>query len=72
MTVRVARITRALLAKGFREFENNHTHYVLYVDGASTHVRTKVSHGEREADDWLMAQMAKQLHLTKKLFLALV
>lgn len=64
--VRVSRIANALLAKGFEAYESHHTMYRLVVGGKTTSIRTRISHGERQADDWLLAQIARQLHLSKR------
>jgi predicted RNA binding protein YcfA (HicA-like mRNA interferase family) len=61
-----------LKRKGFTLDEGDHTFYRLFVDGKNTGIRTKISHGEREIHDGLLAQMAKQTKLVKKEFLELV
>lgn len=65
-------ITAALLAKGFTLREGDHHFYSLVVGGKKTGIFTKVSHGEKEVGDSLLAQMAKQTKLVKKDFLDLV
>lgn len=61
-----------LKRKGFTPDEGDHTFYRLFVDGKNTGIRTKISHGEKEIHDGLLAQMAKQTKLVKKEFLELV
>lgn len=58
-------IDRALRAKGFRRAESHHTMYVLYRAGLKTPIRTKVSHSRDEYGDSLLAQMARQLSLSR-------
>jgi hypothetical protein len=64
--LRVPRITHALRKKGFEAYESHHLMYWLVVEGRKTAIRTRISHGERKVDDWLLGQMAKQLHLSKQ------
>ena len=61
-----------LKRKGFTPGEGDHTFYRLFVDGKNTGIRTKISHGEKEIHDGLLAQMAKQTKLVKKEFLELI
>lgn len=60
-----------LIKKGFVVDEGDHTFYRLFVDGKNTGIRTKISHGEKDIHDGLLAQMAKQTKLAKKEFLDL-
>lgn len=50
----------------------DHAFYRLLVEGRNTGIRTKISHGEKELSDNLLAQMARQTCLVKKEFLDLV
>jgi predicted RNA binding protein YcfA (HicA-like mRNA interferase family) len=69
MTVLRSRdVIRGLTKKGFQSVEGDHTHFILYVNGKKTSVRTKVSHGTREIDDFLISAMASQLKIDKKGF----
>jgi len=52
--------------KGFRADDGDHTFVRLFVDGKNTGIRTKISHGEKEIHDGLLAQMARQTRLVKK------
>ena len=61
-----------LTRKGFRGRENDHTYLHLFVDGRKTVVYTKVSHGEKQIGDKLLAVMARQLNLSKREFLDLI
>ena len=64
-------IDSALCKKGFqRETDGDHIRYVL----SGTDVKTKVSHGAMgdTIGANLISRMARQLHLTKKQFLALI
>jgi hypothetical protein len=65
-SVRVASIVAALLRKGFVEERRDHKYFLFHVDGKKTSVFTFISHGEREANDWLLGQIARQLSLTKR------
>ena len=65
-------VSAGLVGKGFVVREGDHHFYSLVVGGMKTGIFTKVSHGEREIGDNLLAQMAKQTKLVKKDFLDLV
>jgi len=71
-TMKVRDILTGLNKKGFLQGESDHTHLILHVNGKKTDVRTKVSHGAREIDDYLIGMMSKQLHLDKNDFKNLV
>jgi predicted RNA binding protein YcfA (HicA-like mRNA interferase family) len=60
-----AEVEKSLLNKGFEAGGGDH-HYFFYYSkaGKKTIVRTKTSHGAREIDDNLLAQMAKQCKLS--------
>lgn len=62
------KIHASLLKKGFVEDETHHHMFWLMVDGKRSRVRTRYSHGERECNDWVQGQMAKQLCLSRKEF----
>jgi len=55
---------KALLKKGFNRHETHHTMLCLVVEGKKTSIRTRISHGQSKADDWLLRKIAKQLHLS--------
>ena len=60
------------MCKGFCKKETDHTKFHLYVDGKRTEIYTKISHGEVEIHDPLIASMAREIRLSKSQFLALV
>ncbi len=62
-------INNALLSKGFRKHENDHTYYVLYIRGKRTSIRTKLSHGSREYNDTLLSLIKRQLRMPSLQFL---
>lgn len=65
--IRAALLVNALLAKGFREVEGrDHRYFFLYVDSRKTAVFTHISHGQRTLDDWMLGQVARQVHLSKR------
>jgi hypothetical protein len=68
MTEVHARIfSNALVNKGFERVEGtHHTMLRLVVSGVRTSVRTRISHGQRKVDDWLLSEIAKELHLSKR------
>lgn len=67
-------LSRSLRRKGFTQRSGHHTffHYKT-VDGQSTSIFTKLSHGAREQlSDGLVADIARQLRLSKRDLEALV
>lgn len=68
-----ADVEKSLLNKGFLSGGGDHNYFLYHSKaGKKTIVRTKTSHGSREIDDNLLAQMAKQCKLTNKDFGLLV
>ncbi len=66
-------VEKSLLSKGFQPGGGDHNYFFYYSKaGKKTIVRTKTSHGAREIDDNLLAQMAKQCKLSNKDFGLLV
>ena len=64
-----ADVEKSLLNKGFQAGGGDHNYFFYYSKaGKKTIVRTKTSHGSREIDDNLLAQMAKQCKLSNKDF----
>lgn len=68
-----ADVEKSLLSKGFQAGGGDHNYFFYYsMAGKKTVVRTKTSHGAREIDDNLLAQMARQCKLSNKDFGLLV
>lgn len=68
-----ADVEKSLLNKGFQAGGGDHNFFVYHSKaGKKTRVRTKTSHGSKEIDDNLLAQMAKQCKLGNKDFGLLV
>lgn len=69
------KVEKSLSKKGFIEEETHH-HYFEYqdLDGKITTIKTKTSHTKKMKDipDNILAQMAKQCHLSKSEFLDLI
>lgn len=62
-------VERSLQIKGFEKDGGDHHYFVYYaMAGKKTRVFTKTSHGAREIDDDLLAQMAKQCRLSNRDF----
>ena len=59
-------IESALLRKGFRLEQTHHRILQLFVGGAKTRVRTRISHGSKQYGDSLLSLMARELHVRKK------
>lgn len=72
--VRTAPIISALLSKGFVRASGNrdHQYFFFHYRGKKSDIFTRISHGARTVDDWLVGRMAKQVRLSKREFLSLV
>jgi hypothetical protein len=69
MSPRPTRLIKASLAKkGFVEDKTHHCVFWLYVNGTKTRVRTRYSHGATECGEFLLGNMARQLHLSARQF----
>jgi hypothetical protein len=67
------RLSSALVSKGFERVEaSHHTMFWLMVRGTRRGIRTRISHGQRKADDWLLSEVARELHLSKRELLQLI
>jgi len=72
MTTKKAAVVQAsLVRKGMILKKGHHKIFRLEIDGVTT-VITRISHGENELGDTLLAEMAKQVKLNKKQFLDLI
>jgi predicted RNA binding protein YcfA (HicA-like mRNA interferase family) len=71
-TLKAREVISSLRKKGFRQSEGDHTYFVLYVNDKKTSIRTKVSHGGAEIDDYLLNMMSLQVKLEKKQFMDLI
>ena len=72
-TLKTKTVDANLQKKGFvRNEKSDHIRYILYVEGVKTTINTKVSHGEKEIGDPLIAHMSNQLFLSKTDFIDLV
>ncbi len=65
-TLKTKDICTSLTNKGFKEDNTHHKMYWLHVGDKKTSIRTRISHGEAEYGDNLIAKVAKQMNLTKK------
>lgn len=73
MTILKAKeVIRGLERKGFCPSESDHTFLIFCVNGKKTPIRTKVSHGSNEIDDYLINRMSIQVKLEKRKFIDLV
>lgn len=69
MVLKIKDIDTALMSLGFKKEENHHTmYYYIRLDGTHSKIQTKISQGAKEYDDGLIALMAKQINLPKKIF----
>lgn len=61
-------VTRALLAKGFREDPRDHWYYRFYHEGKKSLIYTKISHSTTDLSKMLCGAMARQMKLTHPQF----
>jgi hypothetical protein len=61
-------IGRALLGKGFEADDTHHEMFWLVINGKKRAIRTRLSHGESEADAWLQSQIGKHMRLPSQQF----
>lgn len=66
--VKVKDIEKALLAKGFTLENSHHKMFWLMFQGKKTSIRTRISNGAKEYDDNLLAQMSKQMGISRGQF----
>ena len=71
-TLKTRKILSSLQKKGFVQAERDHTFLILCVNGKKTSIRTKVSHGNKEIDNYLINKMSLQVKLERKDFLDLI
>ncbi len=55
---------KALEDKGFQKDPTHHNMYWFYINGKKTSVRIRTSNGEKEFDDFLLAERRKQMGLS--------
>jgi len=68
-----ADVEYGLKNKGFLVADSHHHYFIYYsLEGKKTSVKTKTSHGQREISDDLIAKMARQLKVSRSVFLNLV
>jgi hypothetical protein len=66
-------VEAGLRRKGFRQADTHHRYFVYHTRaGLKSRIRTRTSHGGRDLDAWLLAQMAKQCGVSRSEFLDLV
>lgn len=62
---------KSLKKKGFETYNGDHKFLEYFYDGKLI-LHTKISHGEKELNNYLIAQMSKQCKLSKEDFIDLV
>jgi hypothetical protein len=66
-------VRAALCGKGFQEHnDRDHQYYFFYYHGRKSSIKTKISHNEKEIDDYLCSAMSRQINLTRSQFRDLV
>jgi len=67
MIIKARKIDSGLRRKGFiKEQGKKHTFYILVVEGKKTLIRTKLSHGSKEYNNYLLSKICSQLKFDKK------
>ena len=72
MTIPARLVRAALLVKGFQVSETHHELYWFCIGSKKTSIRTRISHSEKELDDYLLGLVATQMGLTKKQLLSFI
>ena len=67
-TLKIKDIVSSLIKKGFKEVNTHHEMFWYHCEGKKTSIRTRVSHSDSEIGDNLIAQMARQVNLSKSQF----
>ncbi len=62
---------KSLKKKGFHEYDGDHKFLDYFYEGKLI-LHTKISHGENELNDYLIAQMSRQCKLSKPDFADLI
>lgn len=68
MPRKVRDVEAALIKKGFQRRESKDAYFHFWVDGKKTSLWTKISQGEKEIHDGLVAMMARQVRLKTRQF----
>lgn len=71
-TLKTREIKNGLLKKGFQELNNHHKYYVIIINNKKTSIKTKISHGDKEINEFLLRQMASQTGLSNADFIDLI
>ena len=71
-TVKTRLLRKALLDKGFRIDKTHHEMYWFFSGERKTSIRTRISHGESEYDDYLLGLVSRQMKLSKQQLLGFV
>lgn len=65
-TYSTKKLKGALTNKGYKEKQSHHTMYLYYHNDKKTHIITKISQGETEFNEAILAERRKQMRLPKK------
>lgn len=65
---KTSQFRQALEKKGFIIDQTHHEMYWYFLDDKKTSLKTRISHSEKEYDDFLLSERKKQLHLSKSDF----
>lgn len=71
-TIKTNKVLNGLIKKGFCLAKGDHKRLIFYVNGKKTEIRTKLSHGNKEINDFLIHKMSIQIKLDKKQFIDLI
>ena len=71
-TLKAKDVEQSLLRKGFVKDNDRHRIFWFQHNGEREKIRTMTSHNNQDIDDYLQAEMARQMFLTKKEFVSFV
>ena len=67
------KVEKGLKKKGFKLASGDHRYFVFCIANKETSIRTKISHGsKKDIDNYLIAKMSLQTHLSKNEFINLI
>lgn len=71
MVLDAKKALESLVKKGFQPYDGDHKFLEYFHDGKLV-LHTKISHGEKELNDYLIAQIARQCKISKTNFADLI
>jgi predicted RNA binding protein YcfA (HicA-like mRNA interferase family) len=64
--IKAREVESALLKKGFELDQRHHRFFFLVVDGRSSGIFTRISHGHEDIGDKILGRMARQMKIKRR------